>query len=82
MDRILKLVYSNWYYYNGDSHPIPNGVHPVLVKHIQESALEIHEWYYSIKEILLHNQALLYNMKDLNPYEESYQDIKTFYLNQ
>jgi hypothetical protein len=44
--------------------------------------LEIHEWYYSIKEILLHNQALLYNMKDLNPYEESYQDIKTFYLNQ
>lgn len=36
MDSILKLVYNDWYYFNGIKCPVPNGLHPVLIKHIQE----------------------------------------------
>jgi hypothetical protein len=40
---------------------------------------EIHEWYYSIKDILIYNQTQIYNMRNLNPYEETYRDIKNAY---
>ena len=41
MDRILKLVYSDWYnQVSVHKMPIPNGLPNVLVKHIQDSATE------------------------------------------
>lgn len=37
---------------------------------------EIHNWYYSIKDVLLHNQQLLMSMSSLNPYEETFTYLK------
>ena len=33
MDRVLKLVYDNWY----ETIPLSNGIHPVLVNHIKSA---------------------------------------------
>jgi hypothetical protein len=35
---------------------------------------ELHKWYYSIKDILIHNQQHIRNFKDYNPYEEVFKD--------
>ena len=40
---------------------------------------EIHQWYYSIIDILLHNQNQLHAMKNINPFEEVYFNIKGMY---
>ena len=40
---------------------------------------EIHNWYYSITDILLHNQNQLQSIKNINPYREVYSDIKEMY---
>jgi hypothetical protein len=40
MDRILKLVYSNWYQIRDEKFPIANGLHPEIVKFIQDKILE------------------------------------------
>jgi len=37
MDRILKLVYDNWY----ETIPLSNGLHPVLANHIKSSITSI-----------------------------------------
>jgi hypothetical protein len=37
MDRVLKVVYDNWY----DSIPLSNGVHPVLVEYLKQSISDI-----------------------------------------
>jgi len=37
MDRILKLVYDNWY----ETVPLSNGLHPVLANHIKSSITSI-----------------------------------------
>jgi hypothetical protein len=44
-----------------------------------KSITEIHDWYYSITDILLHNQQQLEKMKNINPYEKAYVDIKEMY---
>lgn len=44
-----------------------------------KSMTEIHEWYYSITEILLYNQRQLQMIKNINPYGEVYSDIKEAY---
>ena len=44
-----------------------------------KSMTEIHEWYYSIIEILLHNQNQLRLIKNINPYGKVYSDIKEMY---
>ena len=43
---------------------------------------EIHEWYYSIKDTLLHNQQQLKTFSTMNPFENAFNDIKKFYSNQ
>jgi len=40
------------------------------------SIKEIHDWYYSIKDVLLHNQQLLISMSSMNPYEETFTYLK------
>ena len=41
MDRILKLVYGDWCYQSGVyKAPIPNGLPPPLVQHIQNSVVD------------------------------------------
>lgn len=41
------------------------------IKKFAEMPIEkIHEWYYSIKDTLLHNQNLLYSYKNYNPIEK------------
>jgi hypothetical protein len=37
---------------------------------------EIHDWYYSITDILLHNQKLFMSFKDIDPFETVYQQIE------
>ena len=37
---------------------------------------QLHDWYYSITEILLHNQQLLIDMGSINPYEETFTYLK------
>ncbi len=46
-----------------------------LVKLNNKSINEIHDWYYSITDILLHNQANLEKFKDTNPYTNFLKDI-------
>jgi len=43
---------------------------------------EIHQWYYSIKDILLHNQTQLKTFSIINPFENAFSDIKKFYTTQ
>jgi hypothetical protein len=40
MDRILKLVYDNWYEKDSIRVPIPNGIHPAYVAHIRDKINE------------------------------------------
>ena len=40
---------------------------------------EIHQWYYSIKDILLHNQQHLKTFSTMNPFENVLNDITKFY---
>jgi len=40
---------------------------------------QIHRWYYSITDILLHNQKQLQSIKNINPFGEVYSDIKKMY---
>lgn len=42
---------------------------------------EIHQWYYSIKDILLHNQEKVKTFSTMNPFENALNDIKKFYSN-
>jgi hypothetical protein len=43
---------------------------------------EIHQWYYSIKDMLLHNQTQLKTFSIINPFENAFSDIKKFYTTQ
>jgi hypothetical protein len=43
---------------------------------------EIHQWYYSIKDILLHNQTQLKTFSVINPFENVFSDIKKSYTTQ
>lgn len=45
----------------------------------EKSIEEIHEWYYSIKDVLLHNQQQLKNFSPMNPFENGFNDIQKFY---
>ena len=47
----------------------------------EKSIEEIHEWYYSITDILLHNQQQLKTFSTMNPFENAFNDIKKFYSN-
>jgi len=47
-----------------------------------KSIEELHIWYYSITDILLHNQRTLESFKNDNPYHNSIKDIKAFYINE
>ena len=51
MDRVLKLVYDNWY----ESVPLANGVHPILVNYIKSSIPNI-STVESIATGLMNNQ--------------------------
>ena len=44
-----------------------------------KSIEEIHQWYYSIKDILLHNQQHLKTFSTMNPFENVLNDITKFY---
>jgi hypothetical protein len=47
-----------------------------------KSIEEIHEWYYSIKNILLHNQKHMYSFKNYECFEEIFEKIKLDYKKQ
>ena len=47
-----------------------------------KSIEEIHEWYYSIKDILLHNQKHMYSFSDYECYDEIFGKIKLDYEKQ
>jgi hypothetical protein len=47
-----------------------------------KSIEEIHAWYYSIKNILLHNQKHMYSFKNYECFEEIFEKIKLDYKNQ
>ncbi len=47
-----------------------------------KSIQEIHEWYYSIKDILIYNQNHMYSFSDYECYEEIFQKIKLDYEKQ
>ena len=47
-----------------------------------KSIKEIHEWYYSIKDILLHNQKHMYSFSDYECYDEILGKIKLDYEKQ
>lgn len=40
---------------------------------------ELHDWYYSITDILLHNQSLLNGLASMKPFEQTFNDIKSYY---
>ncbi len=40
---------------------------------------ELHDWYHSVKDILIHNQNHLNTLAHIHPYEETYNNIKNFY---
>jgi len=40
MDSILKLVYDNWYYHNGEKINLPNGIHPKIVDEMLDTIRE------------------------------------------
>lgn len=42
------------------------------------SIQEIHDWYYSITEVLLHNQKRLLDFSTMNPYQETIDYLKNF----
>ena len=48
----------------------------------EKSIEELHQWYYSIKDILLHNQTHLKTFSIMNPFENALNDIKKFYTTQ
>jgi hypothetical protein len=47
-----------------------------------KSIEEIHEWYYSIKNILLHNQKHMYSFKNYECFEEIFEKINLDYKKQ
>jgi hypothetical protein len=47
-----------------------------------KSIEEIHEWYYSIKDILLHNQKHMYSFESYECFEEIFEKIKLDYQKQ
>lgn len=47
-----------------------------------KSIEEIHEWYYSIKDILLHNQKHMYSFESYECFEEIFEKIKLDYEKQ
>ena len=46
-----------------------------------KSIEEIHGWYYSIKDILLHNQKHMYSFETYECFEEIFEKIKLDYEN-
>lgn len=53
-----------------------------IVKLKNKSIKEIHEWYYSIKDILIYNQKHLYSFESYEPFEEIFEKIKLDYEKQ
>jgi hypothetical protein len=50
------------------------------LKRLSEKSLEeIHNWYYSITDILIHNQNHLYSFKNINPFDEIFQKLKLYF---
>ena len=41
-----------------------------IIKFKNMSLKELHDWYYSITDILIHNQKNIENFKDWNPLQE------------
>jgi hypothetical protein len=54
---------------------IENEIKRLLDKPIEE----IHDWYYSIIDILIHNQKTLLSFSSINPFENALKDIQKFY---
>ncbi len=50
-----------------------------IEKLANKSIEEIHEWYYSIKDILIYNQNHMYSFTDYECYEEIFEQIKLDY---
>lgn len=49
-----------------------------LIKLVNMKIEQIHEWYYSIKDILEHNQNHLLSFKDLNPFNETIKKLTNY----
>ena len=50
------------------------------IKKLNDMSLEqLHEWYYSITDILIHNQNNLISFSGTNPFEIALKDIQKFY---
>lgn len=50
------------------------------IKKLNEMPIqELHDWYYSITDILLHNQQVLKKFSPTNPFENALMDITKFY---
>jgi hypothetical protein len=50
------------------------------IKKLAEKPIEeIHDWYYSITDVLIHNQQNLETFANMNPFENALKDIQKFY---
>jgi hypothetical protein len=59
-----------------------NKIEKEIEKLKNKSIEEIHEWYYSIKDILLHNQKHMYSFESYECFEEIFEKIKLDYKKQ
>jgi hypothetical protein len=67
--------------YDDEWDPVKRfGMIEAEIKKINEMPIEeLHNWYYSITDILLHNQKVLKQFSGMNPFANAINDIKRFY---
>jgi hypothetical protein len=54
-------------------------IHDEIEKLNNMSLQEIHDWYYSIKDVLLHNQQHLTSFANINPFNEIFNLLINYY---
>lgn len=86
LEKLHKMGFKTFHPYINEDYDLeedPKKRMSMIEKEIaifnNKSMDEIHNWYYSITDILLHNQNQLQSIKNINPYGEAYSDIKEMY---
>ena len=86
LEKLKNLGFKTFHPFIDESYDLETN-HSIRIDMIKEEILklnsksiqEIHDWYYSITDILLHNQKHFMSFKDLRPFDKPLSDMINFF---
>ena len=86
LEKLHNMGFKTFYPYINEDYDLeedPKKRMAMIAKEIEifnnKPISEIHRWYYSIIDVLVHNQNHLKTIKNINPFEKVYFDIRGMY---